>query len=218
MTEKSIRLGFIIILSSTTTMFAQNNLKNDIMSVKTVTIVKSKAPWYAFDYLLPKKFREVNPIYEKVNGLEFKAYSINRNTEGKNFGGIYLWGEEAKAKKWFTPQWFEDVKKKRGVTPTVEYFSVKSEFSSLPITTTYTNFNTKSIAVFIHGLTQNQASNLYAHQTTFFRAYWLLETSEKSGLILFFESKIKAKSFIKSYKINNFDWFKIPVMLNNAKK
>jgi hypothetical protein len=37
-------------------------------------------------------------------------------------------------------------------------------------------------------------------------------------LILFFESKIKAKSFIKSYKINNFDWFKIPVMLNNAKK
>jgi hypothetical protein len=59
---------------------------------------------------------------------------------------------------------------------------------------------------------------LYAHQTTFFRAYWLLETSEKSGLILFFESKIKAKSLIKSYKINNFDWFKIPVMLNNAKK
>jgi hypothetical protein len=38
MTEKSISLGFIFILSSTTTMFAQNNLKNDIMSVKTVTI------------------------------------------------------------------------------------------------------------------------------------------------------------------------------------
>ena len=218
MTGKSMSVGFIIILLSTTTMCAQNNSNNEIMNVKTVTIVKSKAPWYAFDFLLPKKFREVNPIYEKVNGLEFKAYSINRNREGKNFGGIYLWEEEAKAKNWYTPQWFEDVKKKRGVTPTVEYFSVKSEFSSLPITTNYANFNTKSIAVFIHGLTQNQASSLYAQQTTFFRAYWLLETSEQNGLILFFESKIKAKSFIESNKINNFDWFKIPVMLNNAKK
>lgn len=218
MVKKMLLIGTISLgLLNTKKTYSQNILKNEIMNIKTVSIVKSKAPWYAFDFLLNKKFREVNPIYEKVNGLEFKAYSINRNTKGKNFGGIYLWEDFDKAKNWYTPQWFDDVKKKRGHTPTVEYFVVKSEFSALPSTTNYINFNTKSIAVFIHGLMQNQANNLYTQQTSFFRAYWLLETSEQNGLILFFESKIKAKSFLKSNKINNYDWFKIPVMLNNAK-
>jgi heme-degrading monooxygenase HmoA len=217
MTKKSILIAFILIGLSFTKIYSQNTLTNQIMNEKTVTIVKSKAPWYAFDFLLPKKFREVNPIYEKVKGLEFKAYSINKNNEGKNFGGIYLWDNESAAKNWFTPQWFDEVKKKRGNTPTVAYFTVISEFSALPKTTNYANFHTKSIAVFIHALTKDKASNLFAQKTSFFRAYWLAEQKEENGLILFFDSKVNAKSFIESNKIGNFDWFKIPVMLNNAK-
>ncbi|HEU4496288.1 MAG TPA: hypothetical protein VFR70_04485 [Flavobacterium sp.] len=215
MSKKAI-IGFILIgLSLTKNMHAQNNLKDKTMEVKTVTVVKSKAPWYAFDFLIIKGFRKVNPVYQKVDGLEFKAYSINHNESGKNFGGIYLWQNVQKAKSWYTPQWFEEVKKKRGVIPQVEYYDVISDISHLPENKNYEGMNTKSIAVFIHRLDKDTAKGLFLKQGFFFRGYLLNETDDKNGLILFFNSKAEAKSFIKLNKIAEFEWFKTPVMLNN---
>lgn len=76
MKTKSALIVLTIVGLSITNMYSQTNINNKNMNERMVTIVKSKAPWYAFDFLLPKKFREVNPIYQKVTGLEFKAYSI----------------------------------------------------------------------------------------------------------------------------------------------
>jgi heme-degrading monooxygenase HmoA len=63
--------------------------------------------------------RTTMPLYDKLPGLEFKAFSMARPDH--QFGGIYLWRDLATAQAWFNPDWFERVRKERGVEGEVRF-------------------------------------------------------------------------------------------------
>jgi heme-degrading monooxygenase HmoA len=85
-----------------------------------VAIVKIAKPWYAPAALVRSKMRDTVPLYGKLPGLDFKAFSIAR--PGSEFGGIYFWRDRATAQAWFNPAWFERVRQERGVQGEVRYF------------------------------------------------------------------------------------------------
>ena len=85
-------------------------------------VVKVPAPWYAPRYFVANKMRDTIPLYESLQGLNFKAFSFAR-ADGR-YGGIYLWKDVASAKQWFTPEWFSRIKKERGANADVRFFEV----------------------------------------------------------------------------------------------
>jgi heme-degrading monooxygenase HmoA len=92
---------------------------NPAESPPVVAIVKIAKPWYAPVALVRSKMRETLPLYAKLPGLEFKAFSLAR-PDGE-FGGIYFWRDRATAQAWFNPAWFERVRQERGVEGQVRY-------------------------------------------------------------------------------------------------
>jgi hypothetical protein len=86
------------------------------------TIVRIPTPWYAPRFLVVRRMRESMPLYQSIDGLMHKAYSLSR-PDGR-FGGIYLWKDLASAQAWFTPAWFERVARERGAPGDVAFFEV----------------------------------------------------------------------------------------------
>lgn len=93
---------------------------SDTASVVTITYVKK--PWYAWRTRIVKKFKESIPQYAAIAGLLQKNYHLSESRE--TFGGIYLWRNEADAKAWFTPVWFERVRKTYGAEGRVDYYEI----------------------------------------------------------------------------------------------
>ncbi len=220
MTHLKNWLPIAILSAGISTLKAQENLMNQNlnnpkMESKVITIVKSKAPWYGFNFLLNSKFREVIPTYQKVDGLKYKAFSINNINGKKYFGGIYLWDNKQKAENWYTPKWFEDIRKKRGVIPIVEYFTAISDTSFLNQNEHYPENQSKCVALFLHSLSEPEAKTAFKKQEGLFRAYLVLDKNNSKGVILFFISKGKAELFLKTYLYQNTEWFKVPVLLSN---
>jgi len=89
---------------------------------RVLTIVRIPTPWYAPRFLVVRRMRESVPLYQSIDGLMHKAYSLSR-PDGR-FGGIYLWKDLASARAWFTPAWFERVEKERGARGDVAFFEV----------------------------------------------------------------------------------------------
>ena len=109
----------------------QATLRADAESpVATATIVKVPSPWYAPRFMIASKMRDTIPLYQSLPGLNFKAYSFARS-DG-DFGGVYLWKDAAAAKAWFTPEWFERVKRERGVYAEVRLFDVLLAIDNTP--------------------------------------------------------------------------------------
>ena len=89
---------------------------------RVLTIVRIPTPWYAPRFLVVRRMRESMPLYQSIDGLMHKTYSLSR-PDGQ-FGGIYLWRDLASARAWFTPAWFERVEKERGARGDVAFFEV----------------------------------------------------------------------------------------------
>ena len=89
---------------------------------RVLTIVRIPTPWYAPRFLVVRRMRESMPLYQSIDGLMHKTYSLSR-PDGQ-FGGIYLWKDLASARAWFTPAWFERVEKERGARGDVAFFEV----------------------------------------------------------------------------------------------
>jgi hypothetical protein len=87
-----------------------------------VVIVRVPKPWYAPRKVVVGKMRDTIPEYSKVPGLLFKAFSFERDSS--DFGGLYFWRDRAGAEAWFSPAWFERVRKERGVEAQVRMFDV----------------------------------------------------------------------------------------------
>jgi heme-degrading monooxygenase HmoA len=85
----------------------------------TVAIVKIAKPAGAPLALVRSKMRASMPLYEKLPGLDFKAFSLARPDHA--FGGIYLWRDLPTAQAWFNADWFERVRKERGVEGEVRF-------------------------------------------------------------------------------------------------
>jgi hypothetical protein len=185
-------------------------------SAKIVTIVKVKSPWYAANFLIINQFKKLNPLYENVAGLLFKAYTINYNEKGKNFGGIYLWQDESKVRSWYSPHWFAEVKRKRGSEPIVEYYNAIADTSYLSATTRYAAFGKRSFVVLLKNLSADKIANYYKEQDGLFRVYHILiEKENHQGLIMFFYTKHQAIKFLNDNGEANFELFKAPVMVKH---
>jgi len=87
-----------------------------------MAIVEVPRPWYVPDALIVRRMRATLPHYRALPGLRFKAYSFAR--PGGDFGGVYLWRDRAAAEAWFTPAWFERVRRERGVEGRVRLFAL----------------------------------------------------------------------------------------------
>ncbi len=68
---------------------------------------------------LKQAFEESVPVYRKIPGLLRKYYIITDNAQ---FGGIYLWKDQASAQQWFNDAWKERVLKTYGSAATLEWF------------------------------------------------------------------------------------------------
>ena len=59
-------------------------------SGKIVAIAKVKAPAAATESILKQGFIKAIPTYQNIEGLQVKAFSIQKTEAGTFFGGIYL--------------------------------------------------------------------------------------------------------------------------------
>ncbi len=183
----------------------------------TVAIVKVKAPWYGFDFLLAREFHKVIPTYQKINGLRFKAFSSTETKEGKFFGGIYLWDSERVARDWYTPNWFADVEQKRGQKPTVTYFPVLHEATFVSPDFDYRQQEDDCITVFAHAINLAGVQQCFTKQPGLLRVYLVGEPRQQQGAILLFASVKEAQRFVNQQPAVRFEWFKTSVLLNNVK-
>ena len=85
-------------------------------------VVKVPKPWYAPRSVVVSRMRDTVPQYAALPGLAHKAFSLTQ-ADGQ-YGGIYLWKNEATARAFFVPDWFARIEKERGVTGQVQFFEV----------------------------------------------------------------------------------------------
>lgn len=97
-------------------------VRADGTSGPVMAIVEVPRPWYVPDALIVRKMRATLPQYRALPGLRFKAYSFARPCG--DFGGVYLWRDRAAAEAWFTPAWFERVRRERGVEGRLRLFAL----------------------------------------------------------------------------------------------
>jgi heme-degrading monooxygenase HmoA len=116
------------------------------LPVPVVVVVKVPKPWYAPRALVVSKMRETVPEYEKLDGLNFKMFSLAQ-TDGQ-FGGIYFWRSQAHAAAWFEPAWFEKVERDRGYKPEVRYFEAPVSVDNAPAGTAISADN-KTVATLV---------------------------------------------------------------------
>jgi heme-degrading monooxygenase HmoA len=95
-----------------------------------VAVVRVPKPWYAPRALVVSRMRDTIPDYDKVPGLLFKAYSLERDSG--EFGGLYFWRSREQAQAWFNPAWFERVRKERGAEGSVRFFSAVATLDNTP--------------------------------------------------------------------------------------
>jgi hypothetical protein len=180
---------------------------------KEAVIVKVKAPPQFTDELLRQGFLKAVPIYQAIDGLEFKAFSINQTNGIKFFGGVYLWENKEKADKWFTSQWTEKAKQTYGSEPIVERFAVISD-STFKVE----NFDAKSdktVSLLLKNLSEKDAKKHYKKSLGVYRSHEI-KTADGFGVILFFVNQATADVFLKKNKVENYELFQTPVLLNNA--
>ncbi|HEX8658386.1 MAG TPA: hypothetical protein VF690_12660 [Hymenobacter sp.] len=184
---------------------------------RVVVTVDVPAPWYAFDFVLPGQFKKVLPTYQRLDGLRFKAFSIHPTQAQKLFGGIYLWDSEAQARQWFTPAWVAEVARKRGHQPSVRYYPLVSDQLFVAAEFDYRAGESESVTVFVHGVSPALRAACLAAQPGLLRSYLVRENGEKEGALLLFAAAHQATAFLKRQQGPAHDWFKTPVLLNNAR-
>lgn len=185
------------------------------MAGRFVTIVKSKAPWYAFNFLLARAFRKAVPVYQRIDGLLFKAFSHSRSDKGKYFGGIYLWQSEADARQWYTPNWFAEVERKRGQKPTVAFFPLVNDLLFVPENFDYRRHETTCVTLYLHALTPVYIQQCVNRQPGLLRTFVIAEDGLQ-GAILLFSSARDANAFLKRSGFKLYERFSTPTLLNNV--
>jgi hypothetical protein len=181
---------------------------------KYVVIVKVKAPPIATSAYLKEGFLKAVPTYQKIDGLQFKAFSIINVDGGNHFGGIYLWENKEKAERWYSPQWISSVKTRYGVEPIVEYYSVAVDKFQRSVG--YDQTFDESVSIFIHDLAKKDLKKFTSERKGLLRSYFV-KTGEKFGAIMLFADKESADNFTDKQKIVNREWFETPVLLNNLR-
>jgi hypothetical protein len=182
--------------------------------VKEAVIVKIQAPPQFTDELLKQGFQKAVPVYQAIDGLEYKAFSINKTADKKFFGGVYLWENKDKADKWFTPQWAEKAKQTYGSEPLVGRFAVIND-STFKVES-FDSKSDKTVSILLKGLSEKAAKKHSKKSLGVYRSYQI-KTADGFGVILFFVNQATADVFVKKNKVENYELFQTPVLLNNTK-
>ncbi len=129
-----VGVALLALAAGTTLATAQNlpaaTASPSAQAVPVVVIVRVPKPWYAPKAVVVGKMRDTVPLYAKLPGLVFKAFSFERDSS--DFGGLYFWRDRASAETWFNPAWFERVRKERGVEPQVRMFEAPVSVDNVP--------------------------------------------------------------------------------------
>ena len=197
---------FLLTLSTVFTVNAQEN--------KSVAITKVNAPAAATANIIKQGFIKAVPTYQKIEGLEFKAFSLQKVDESNVFGGIYLWKNKESAEKWFSPQWFERVKATYGVEGKVEFYPVITDKSFIEKGFDYQT--DKTVTIFVQGLSEKDLKAFTKKSVGLLRSYFV-KTTENYGAILLFINEQTANLFTEKKKITGSQLFNTPVLLNNMK-
>lgn len=101
-----------------------------------LAIVRVPSPWYAPEFVIRSLFEDAVPTYEAIEGLESKHFILTSNDE---FGGVYIWRDEATARAYYSPKWSDEIEETRGAPPKLELFRIEeskegSPFKGRPLT------------------------------------------------------------------------------------
>lgn len=88
-----------------------------------VAIVGVQPPWYAFNFIVAKRMRDLVSEYSAIEGLHYKYFTID--SKG-HIGGIYHWQDALTAEAFYDAQWHEQISEKYGQSASVEILSVHS--------------------------------------------------------------------------------------------
>ena len=195
-------------------------------------VVKVATPWYAPRFFVTGKMRDTIPQYQAIPGLNFKAFSFAR-ADG-HYGGIYLWKDLAAARSWFTPQWFERVKRERGAPADVRVFEVLLALDNAPGGTP-ANPDSTAVASIVEipvpaGVGKERIAQGFAASAPSFqkvpgllRKYFITTADGKLGGIYLWKDEASAKAWftpawhervLKEYgQPAKVEWFDTPILL-----
>lgn len=182
---------------------------------KVVTIVKVKAPAAATVEFIKQGFVKAIPTYQTIDGLEFKAFSLQKVDGGNAFGGIYFWTNKTSAEKWFSPAWFARVKATYGVDGTVDYYAVISDKSFISEQFDY-KIETAA-TIFVQGLNEKDSKEFTKKSLGLLRSYFV-KTADSYAAILLFANEQTANLFVEKKSITKREFFNTPVLLDNVKR
>lgn len=101
-----------------------------------VTLVEIPLPEGVTEELLLAGFEAAEPSYREAPGLLRKHFihtapgrtapraagTVPGSPRGATFGGVYLWADEASARRWFDAAWHERVRSRYGADGRIEWF------------------------------------------------------------------------------------------------
>ena len=184
------------------------------MSGPVVTIVKVKAPWYAFPFLLRRGFRKTVPEYRALPGLQSKYFVTT--AQDKFFGGIYLWADQAAAQQQFSPAWFDRVRRTYSTEGEVAYYPLLDAKHFVALTHDYQARERGGTTVFLHATDAATTRQLSTQPAAgLLRLYAVREPAEQQGLILLFANLAMAKDYLKTAPTGTPELFDTPVLLDN---
>jgi len=201
-----------------------------------VVIVRVPKPRFAPKWLVRRKMRESIPLYSKLDGLEFKAFTFERGSG--DFGGIYTWRDRAAAESWFTDAWFARVRRERGSDAYVRMFDVVQSLDNVPGGTASTSrgaFVATLVSVpALNGMSRDQVLEAFAAETSddrpvagLLRKHYAISQEGAIGEISIWDSAASARAQLgdswRRSVSENFgsapvvEWFDAPILLANTK-
>ena len=202
---------------------------NPTTVVAIVTVVK---PWYAPSFLVVNKMRDTQTQYATLPGLAYKIYSVTQ--ADSQFGGIYLWRDRTAAQGWFSPAWFERVRKERGVEGTVRMFDAPVILDNTPGGTP-SNERSDSVATLVTipiplGIAReklvaefNAAVPTYQRVPGLLRKYFIITDDGKFGGVYLWDKQASGNQwFNESWQQRvrqtygaaaTLEWFNTPILL-----
>jgi len=91
-------------------------------SDRAAVVVRVPMPWYAPRFVVRGKFRDALSEYEGIDAIDAKYFTIS---DGREFGGIYLWSSRDAAERHFDAAWHENVRRRRGAPAAVAILPVR---------------------------------------------------------------------------------------------
>jgi heme-degrading monooxygenase HmoA len=232
----ALSLAATLVTALPTQASAQPTIQTD-PATPVVTIVRVPKPWYAPRSTVTAKMIESLPIYLKLDGLAFKAYSFERNTN--EYGGVYYWDSKQSAERWYNAAWFERVKRERGVDGKVRYLEAPLTIDNVPGGTAEDNAS-ESVTTLVEipipaGLSRekliaefNAAMPTYQRIPGLLRKSFVLTSNNTFGGVYLWKNEASANAWFntawhervqKTYgQAAAIEWYDTPILMHSKAK